>query len=221
MISHGESLTAYNDFTSIFATCPLMVSLRGIRPDEIEAVGGALFAAGIRLFEVPLTSPEPFESITRLSALAGPEALVGGGAVLDVEAVGRIGAAGGRLVTSPCTDREVIAATVAAGMVAIPGFFTPTEAFCAMNAGAHALKFFPAEAGSPSVLKALRAVLPRAMPVLAMGGMTPDGLAAWRAGGADGFGLGISVFTPGMTAEAAGEAAARFVGAAGPEDRIA
>lgn len=206
-------MTAAEDLARYLAACPLVAVLRGIRPDEVEAVGAALIDAGIRILEVSLNSPDPYESITRLSALAGDGALVGAGTVLDVEAVGRVAAAGGRLVVSPSTDALVIAATVADGLASVPGFFTPSEAFAAIRAGAHALKFFPAEAGSPAVLRAIKAVLPRDMPVLAVGGMTPDGIAAWSAAGADGFGLGASLFRPGVTAEAAGEAARRFVAA--------
>lgn len=204
----GEHLAA------AMAACPLVAVLRGIRPDEIEPVGAALFAAGFRILEVPLNSPEPYVSIARLSAMAaaiGPEALVGAGTVLDVEAVDRVAAAGGRLVVSPSTDAAVIAATVAADMVSLPGFFTTSEAFAALQAGAHGLKLFPAEAGSPAVLRALRAVLPRAVPVLAVGGMTPEGLGAWAAAGADGFGLGASLFRPGSTVEQVAEMAGRFV----------
>ena len=206
-------MIAAEDFARHFAACPLVAVLRGIRPDEVEAVGAALLEAGIRILEVPLNSPEPFESIARLSGLADDRGLVGAGTVLDTESVGRVEAAGGRLIVSPNCDPEVIAATVAAGMVSLPGFFTPSEGFAAIRAGAHGLKFFPAEAGSPAVLKALRAVLPRDMPVLAVGGMTPEGIGAWKAAGADGFGLGASLFRPGTTPEAAGEMAARFVAA--------
>jgi 2-dehydro-3-deoxyphosphogalactonate aldolase len=208
-------MTAPEDFARHFAACPLVAILRGIRPDEVEAVGSALIAAGIRIIEVPLNSPEPYESITRLAGLAGSNAIVGAGTVLDTAAVGRVAAAGGQLVVSPNSDPEVIAASVATGLVSMPGFFTPSEGFAAIRAGAHALKFFPAEAGSPAVLKAMRAVLPRDLAVLAVGGMTPEGVSAWAAAGADGFGLGSALYHPGMTAEAVGEAAARFVAAAG------
>jgi 2-dehydro-3-deoxyphosphogalactonate aldolase len=204
-------------FQAAFAACPLVAILRGIQPGEVEAVGTALLDAGITLIEVPLNSPEPWESITRLAALAGSRAakpaLVGAGTVLDAESVGRVAAAGGGLIVSPCTDPDVIAATRAAGLISMPGFFTPSEAFAALRAGANALKFFPAEAGSPAVLKAMKAVLPRDMPVLAVGGITPDGLGAWAAAGADGFGLGSGLYKPGTTAAAVGEAAARFVAA--------
>ena len=200
-------------FDAAFAACPLVAVLRGIRPDEVEAVGAALIAASIHILEVPLNSPDPFESITRLSALAGDDVLIGAGTVIAVDSVHRVAAAGGQLVVSPSTDTEVIAATVASGMVSLPGFFTPSEGFAAIAAGAHGLKFFPAEAGSPAVIKAMRAVLPRGVPVLAVGGMTPDVLAAWSAAGADGFGLGSALFSPGMTPEESGAMAQRFVAA--------
>ena len=209
-------MTAPEDFARHLAACPLVAVLRGVRPDEVEAIGSALIAAGIRIIEVPLNSPEAPESIARLAGLAGTDAIVGAGTVLDTVAVGRVAAAGGQLIMAPNTDAEVIAAAVSAGLVAVPGFFTPSEAFVAIRAGAHALKFFPAEAGSPAVLKAMRAVLPRAMPVLAVGGMTPEGIGAWAAAGADGFGLGSALFHPGATADAVGEAAARFVAALRP-----
>lgn len=206
-------MTPIHELARHFAACPLVAVLRGIRPDEVEAVGEALIGAGLRILEVPLNSPDPFESITRLSALAGDRALVGAGTVVDVDAVGRVLAAGGQIVVSPSTDAAVIEATVAAGMVSAPGFFTPSEAFTAIKAGAHLLKFFPAEAGSPAVMKAVKAVLPRQMPLVAVGGMTPDGLAPWKAAGADGFGLGSNLFRPGMTAEESGAMAERYVAA--------
>lgn len=206
-------MTNATRFATALAACPLVAVLRGIQPGEIEGVGAALIDAGITILEVPLNSPEPFESITRLAALAGDRAVVGAGTVLDVESVGRVAAAGGQLVVSPATDAAVIAATRAADLVSVPGFFTPSEAFAGIAAGAHALKFFPAEAGSPAVVKALKAVLPRDVPVLAVGGMTPEGLGAWAAAGADGFGLGSGLYHPGTSAEMAGAMATRFVAA--------
>ena len=204
-------------FARAFAACPLVAVLRGIRPDEVVAIGDTLIAAGIRILEVPLNSPDAFESITRLSALATDDVLVGAGTVLDVDSVHRVAAAGGQLIVSPCTDTNVIAATVAAGMASLPGFFTPSEAFVAIAAGAHGLKFFPAEAGSPAVIKASRAVLPRDIPVLAVGGMTPEGMAAWAAAGANGFGLGASLFRPGMAIDEISTMAKRFVAAVAPQ----
>lgn len=204
-------MTAPHDFTVHLAACPLVAILRGVRPDEVEAIGTVLLDAGIRIIEVPLNSPDPFESITRLSGLAAGRALVGAGTVLDIEAVARVAAAGGQLVVSPNTDPIVIAASVAAGLVSLPGFFTPSEAFVALAAGAHGLKLFPAEAATPAVLKALRAVLPPAVPVLAVGGITAEGMSAWTAAGASGFGLGSGLYKPGMTAAAVSEAARRYV----------
>lgn len=200
-------------FLAAFAQCPLVAILRGLHPDDAEAVGTALIDAGIRIIEVPLNSPEPFVTITRLAGLAAGRALVGAGTVLDVAAVARVAAAGGQLVVAPSTDPQVIAATVDAGMVSLPGFFTPSEAFAALAAGAHALKLFPAEAASPTVLKAMRAVLPRDIKVLPVGGMTPDSLAGWSAAGADGFGLGSALYRPGSSAAEVAGNAAGFVAA--------
>jgi len=202
------------DFATAFATLPLVAILRGVRPDEVEAIGDALVTAGFTLIEVPLNSPDPFDSIARLARrFGGGDALIGAGTVLSTKDVARVGDAGGCMVISPNADTAVIAASVAAGMASLPGFFTPSEAFAAIGAGASALKLFPAEAASPAVLKAQRAVLPKAVPVLAVGGITPEGMAPWRAVGAGGFGLGSALYMPGMQAEEVGAAARRFVAA--------
>jgi len=194
------------------ARCPLVAILRGITPTEVEAVGEALVAAGFSMIEVPLNSPDPFDSIARLVARVGDRALVGAGTVLGTADVAAVAATGARLVISPNTDPAVIAAAAAAGMIALPGYFTPTEAFAALAAGATGLKLFPAEAGSPAVIRAHRAVLPRDVPILAVGGMTPDTIPAWR-DACDGFGLGSALYRPGQTAAAVGEQARRFVAA--------
>jgi len=194
------------------ARCPLVAILRGITPTEVEAVGEALVAAGFSMIEVPLNSPDPFDSIARLVARVGDRALVGAGTVLGTPDVAAVAATGARLVISPNTDPAVIAAAAAAGMIALPGYFTPTEAFAALAAGATGLKLFPAEAGSPAVIRAHRAVLPRDVPILAVGGMTPDTIPAWR-DACDGFGLGSALYRPGQTAAAVGEQARRFVAA--------
>ena len=201
------------DFATTFAALPLIAILRGVRPDEVEAIGEALVEAGFTLIEVPLNSPDPFASIERLVRRCGGDALVGAGTVLSTRDVARVADVGGRMVISPNTNLPVIAASVAAGMASLPGYFTPSEAFAAIEAGASALKLFPAEAASPGVLKAQRSVLPKALPVLAVGGITPEGMAPWRAAGAAGFGLGSALYRPGMTAIEAGEAARRFVAA--------
>lgn len=206
-------MTNAERFAAAFGACPLVAVLRGVQSSEVEAVGGALIDAGITLLEVPLNAPEPFESITRLAALAGDRALVGAGGVLDAEAIDRAAAAGAGIAGSPVADQAVIAASLAAGMVPLPGVFTPGEAFAAAAAGARTLRFFPAEAGSPAVIRALKTVLPRDVMLVASGGMTPEGLGAWMAAGTDGFGLGAGLWRPGVSAEAAGAMAARFVAA--------
>lgn len=206
-------MTAPHDFHAHLAACPLVAIIRGVRPDEVEAVGNALFEAGVRIIEVPLNSPEPLQSITRLARRLGGRALIGAGTVLHVEQVAQVADAGGRIVVSPGTDRAVIEATVAAGMVSAPGYFTPSEAFTALKAGAHALKLFPAEAAGPAVVKAQRAVLPPDVPLLVVGGVTPDKMAAYLAAGANGFGLGGALYKPGQSPEQVAGQARAFVAA--------
>lgn len=200
-------------FFDTFALCPLVAILRGIRPDEVTGVADALIDSGIGLIEIPLNSPDPLRSIERLAAHCGDRALVGAGTVLTLADVADVAAAGGQLVVSPNSNPEVIAATRAAGMISVPGFFTPTEAFAAIEAGAHALKLFPAEAATPAVLKAQRAVLPAGLPVCVVGGVTVDAIGDWMAAGASGFGLGGSLYRPGYSAAQVAENAAAFVAA--------
>jgi len=202
---------AVEDFRSHFAACPLVAIIRGITPDEAEAVGDALFDAGIRIIEVPLNSPDPLASIERLATRLGDRALIGAGTVLQAGQVEQVKQAGGRLIVSPNMHRPVIEAAVAAGMVSMPGVFTPTEAFSAIDAGAHGLKLFPAEAASPAVVKSQRAVLPREVPLLVVGGVTVGSISAWREAGADGFGLGSAVYRPGQSADEVGRQARSFV----------
>jgi 2-dehydro-3-deoxyphosphogalactonate aldolase len=198
-------------FAAHLAQCPLVAILRGLTPDEAEPVGEALVEAGFRLIEVPLNSPQPLESIARLAARFGEVATIGAGTVTTAAQVAEVREAGGTLIVSPHTDEHVIAASAAAGMVSLPGFLTPSEAFAALGAGAHALKLFPAEAASPAVLKAQRAVLPREVPILPVGGIEPGKMALWLAAGADGFGLGSALYRPGMTAPEVSERARQFV----------
>lgn len=176
---------------------PLIAILRGIRPDEAAEIGEVLVAAGFAIVEVPLNSPSPFDSIARMAAALGDRALIGAGTVLEPEAVGRVAAAGGRLVVMPHADTRVVRAAKSAGLLAVPGFATPTEAFAALDAGADALKLFPAEAAPPAVLKAMRAVLPAAVPVLPVGGIRPETMAEYWNAGASGFGLGSALYKPG------------------------
>jgi 2-dehydro-3-deoxyphosphogalactonate aldolase len=194
-------MSARQLFDSHFSQCPLVAIIRGVRPDEAAAIGRALLDGGIRIVEVPLNSPDPFASIENIAAEFGDEALVGAGTVLDPADVPRVRDSGGRLIVSPNMNPAVIQATVAAAMVSCPGVFTPTEAFAALEAGAHALKLFPAEAASPAVVKAQRAVLPRDVPLFIVGGVTPQSMSAWLDAGADGFGLGSGVYKPGQSAE--------------------
>jgi 2-dehydro-3-deoxyphosphogalactonate aldolase len=188
---------------------PLIAILRGITPDEAAPVGQALWAAGWRLLEVPLNSPEPLQSIAQL-ARAHPHAIVGAGTVRTAEEVRQVHDAGGRLVVSPHFDPRVVRAAAERGMVAVPGIATPSEAFAALEAGATALKLFPAEMIPPAAVKALRAVLPPEVPLLPVGGIAPGSMAAYRAAGATGFGVGSALYQPGMPAPAVQAAAQAF-----------
>lgn len=179
--------------------CPLVAIVRGVTPDEAEAIGDAIFESGMRIIEVPLNSPEPLKSIERLARKFGETMLVGAGTVLHPDEVKQVGDAGGRILVSPDTNIEVIAATAAAGLVSSPGYFTPSEAFAAIRAGATALKLFPAEGASPALLKAQLAVLPKDIPVLAVGGIKPDNMRPWLDAGATGFGLGGGLYKPGQS----------------------
>ena len=191
--------------------CPLVAILRGVRPEEAKAVAGAAFDAGIRIIEVPLNSPDPLVSIERLSRAFGSDALIGAGTVLHAPQVAAVQAAGGQLIVAPSTNTDVISAAAAAGLVSAPGYFTPSEAFAAIDAGATALKLFPAEGASPAMLKAQRAVLPRDVPVLVVGGVKPDNMQQWLAAGANGFGLGSALYAAGQSAEDTAEKARAFV----------
>lgn len=198
-------------FTKHFAAYPLISVIRGVTPDEVEAIAEAIYGAGIRIIEVPMNSPDPLKSIGKLAKLMGDRALVGAGTVLTPGQVADVKSAGGQLIVSPNTNTDVIAASVDAGMVSCPGYFTPTEAFAAIAAGAHALKLFPAEAATPAYLKAQRAVLPKDIPILVVGGVKPELMSAWREAGADGFGLGSGLFRPGNTAAQVLENARAYV----------
>ena len=189
---------------------PLIAILRGVTPDEIVDIAQALVDAGFRIIEVPMNSPEPLLSIEKLSERFGEQILTGAGTVLEPAAVNDIGNAGGWLIVMPHADAEVVRAARTAGMFALPGFATPTEAFRMLAAGADALKLFPAEAASPSVLKAVRAVLPPATAIIPVGGITPDKLAPYWQAGANGFGLGSALYKAGMNASEVAGNARRF-----------
>lgn len=191
--------------------CPLVAILRGVTSGEAEAIGDAILEAGIRIIEVPLNSPDPFTSIERLARRFGESALVGAGTVLDAADVARVSGAGGRLIVSPNTFAPVIEAAVAAGLVSLPGFFTPSEAFAALRAGATGLKLFPAEGAVPAVVKAQRAVLPKDVPLLVVGGIGPGNMQPWLDAGARGFGLGSGLYRPGQSARETAAKARAYV----------
>lgn len=181
--------------------CPLVAIIRGVTPAEAAAIGDALYEAGIRIIEVPLNSPDPLASIEKLAAKFSDRVLVGAGTVLKAEDVGRVRDVGGRIIVSPDTNPDVIAAAAAADLVSSPGYFTPSEAFAAIRAGATALKLFPAEGASPAMLKAQLAVIPRNVPVLAVGGIKPGNMRPWLDAGASGFGLGGGLYQSGQSPE--------------------
>lgn len=206
-------------FTRYLNKCPVIAILRGITPEEILPVGRALMECGINIIEIPLNSPEPLESIRRLSTDANGRAIIGAGTVLNVADVEAVKASGGQLIVSPNTNTAVIAATVAAEMISVPGYFTPTEAFAAIQAGAHAIKLFPAEAASPSILKAQRAVLPADFPIFIVGGVHADDVVKWLSAGASGFGLGGALYRPGQSAVDVHRAAMQFMSALPGQNR--
>jgi 2-dehydro-3-deoxyphosphogalactonate aldolase len=193
--------------------CGIIAILRGVRLEEVTAIGDALYDAGIRIVEVPLNSPEPFRSIAALAARFDGRMIVGAGTVLDTESVDRVKSAGGQIAVSPDCNPQVIAQAIARNMVPLPGVFTPTEAFSAVRAGARHLKLFPAEAASPRTVKAWKAVLPKDVRLFAVGGVTPANMKEWVDAGCAGFGIGSNIYKPGMTAGEVGKAARDFVAA--------
>jgi 2-dehydro-3-deoxyphosphogalactonate aldolase len=198
-------------WSDILADVPLVAILRGLPPEEAESIGDALIEAGFRCLEVPLNSPRPLESIRLLQRRFGDAALIGAGTVLRVEEVDQVADAGGRIIISPNTCVPVIHATKAKGLTSLPAFFTPSEAFNALDAGADALKLFPAEAAGPAGLKAMRAVLPPGIPVFPVGGVDAASMELYRAAGAAGFGIGSSLYAPGRSAADVRDRAAALV----------
>lgn len=192
---------------------PLVAILRGLEPERAVAVGEVLVEAGFEVIEVPLNSPDPLVSIAALVEAFGAEALIGAGTVLGEAEVDALAATGARLVVSPNCNPAVIRRARALGMVSLPGTFTPTEMFAALDAGASGLKLFPAEMASPAVVKAVRAVLPPQVPLLAVGGISTANMGDYLAAGAAGFGIGGSLFTPGKPLEDIAEDARAIVGA--------
>ena len=205
--------TLHARFDAAFAALPLVAILRGLKPTEAEDAAQALYDRGFRLIEVPLNSPDPFDSIAAIRRLLPQDALVGAGTVLAVEQVARLKEIGADLVVMPHADTAVIRAAKAAGLVSLPGIATPTEAFAALSAGADALKIFPAELVGPRVIKAMRAVLPAGTRLLPVGGIAPDTMAPFLEAGVAGFGLGSALYAPGLPAAEIGARADAFVAA--------
>lgn len=192
---------------------PLVAILRGVTPDEVSDIGEALFDAGITWIEVPLNSPDPLDSITKLVARLGDHAVIGAGTVLTTDDVSAVAATGARLIVSPNMNQDVIRLTKAKGMISLPGVFTATECFAALDAGADGLKFFPGDLIGPVGLKALKAVLPTTVTTYAVGGVSVENVPDWLAAGAHGFGLGSSLYKPGDSAQDVAKKAKAIVAA--------
>jgi 2-dehydro-3-deoxyphosphogalactonate aldolase len=199
------------DLRTALTQCPIAAILRGVKPDEIDAIGDALVEAGVTIIEVPLNSPEPFESIARLAARHGERVLIGAGTVLEVVDVARVKDAGGRLMVAPNFDADVVRTAKAAGLVTLPGVMTPSEGFAALKAGADGLKLFPAEIIPPAVFKAWRAVFPADTLLLAVGGVGVDNLMTYAEAGASGYGIGSALYKPGRPAAEIGKLAKALV----------
>jgi 2-dehydro-3-deoxyphosphogalactonate aldolase len=201
---------ARSPVAAFLGAMPVVAVLRGITPEEIPAIGDALFDAGFRIIEVPLNSPRPFESVRALAERFGERCLVGAGTVLEPDAVARVAAAGGRLIVMPHADVAIIREAKRLGLVCCPGVATMTEAFAALDAGADGLKMFPSELLSPAVLRAWRAVLPKDTLVFAVGGIRPDNMGPYWDVGADGFGSGSNLYKPGAPVDQVRAVAAAY-----------
>ena len=194
-----------------FEACPLIAILRGVTPADAADHGQALYEAGFRIVEVPLNSPQPFDSISAIRKVLPADAIVGAGTVLHPTFVDEVKAAGGELVVMPHSDPEVVIAAKAQGLACAPGVATPNEAFIALKNGADVLKMFPAEQLGCQVVKAWRAVIATKVPLLPVGGITPDNMGPFLTAGANGFGLGSALYKPGQSAAVTASHAKAFI----------
>jgi 2-dehydro-3-deoxyphosphogalactonate aldolase len=191
----------------------LVAILRGVKPDEAEAIGAVLVEAGFGAIEVPLNSPDPLASIAGLARRFGEQTLIGAGTALSPEQVDRVALAGGKLIVAPNLNEGVIERALKHGLTVLPGVATPTEAFRALDAGASALKMFPADGMGPEIMKAWLSVLPAETQIFPVGGITPERIASYRKAGAAGFGIGSALYKPGMTPAEVAAKAKGFVAA--------
>ncbi|MBT6305523.1 MAG: 2-dehydro-3-deoxy-6-phosphogalactonate aldolase [Rhodospirillaceae bacterium] len=198
------------NFLSFLKESPLIAILRGITPAEVIEISETLVEKNFKIIEIPLNSPDPIESIEMLVSHFKDEVIIGAGTVTDLTSIKLIVEAGARLSVMPNGSIRIVKAAKASGLITIPGVFTPTEAFAMIESGADALKLFPAEGAPPMVLKAMKAVLPTAIPILPVGGITPDKMAEYQKAGANGFGLGSALYKPGMTVDEVAQNADAF-----------
>ena len=194
-----------------FEACPLIAILRGVTPADAAEHAQALYEAGFRIVEVPLNSPQPFDSIAAIRKALPADAIVGAGTVLHASFVHDVLLAGGELIVMPHSDAEVVAAAKARGLACAPGVATPNEAFLALKNGADVLKMFPAEQLGCQVVKAWRAVIAAEVPLVPVGGITPDNMGPFLTAGANGFGLGSALYKPGQNAAATASHARAYI----------
>ncbi|MEZ9236725.1 2-dehydro-3-deoxy-6-phosphogalactonate aldolase [Shewanella sp. 10N.286.52.A9] len=197
--------------TDALKELPLVAILRGVTPEEVIAIADVLVAAGYRVIEVPLNSPNPYESIKRLSEKYGDSVVIGAGTVVSKEQVDLVKEAGGRIIISPHADIDIIQYSKKLSLYSVPGFLNPTEAYAAINAGADSLKLFPADTVGPKGLKAMSVVLPKEIPILPVGGVSPNTMKAFLDAGASGFGLGSGLYKAGMSVEQTKQNALSYV----------
>ena len=198
------------NFLSFLKESPLIAILRGITPAEVIEISETLVEKNFKIIEIPLNSPDPIKSIELLVSYFRDEVIIGAGTVTDLASIKLIAEAGARLAVMPNGSIKIVKAAKASGLITIPGVYTPTEAFAMIESGADALKLFPAEGAPPMVLKAMKAVLPTAIPILPVGGITPDKMAEYQKAGANGFGLGSALYKPGMTVDEVAQNADAF-----------